>query len=241
MYIETKVRSVFKAFSWRFLATFTTAVIVYLFFGRLDLAAAVGVVESASKIVLYFLHERIWNRISWGRKEVTPFVLWFTGLPLSGKTTIADRVYDELKSMGLKVERLDSKQVRSLFPKAGFTREERLTHLGRVAFLCSMLEKNGVSVVASFISPYKEAREFARRICKNYVEVYVKASLETCIKRDYKGLYEKALKGEIPNFTGVSDPYEEPESPEIVIDTESLSPDEAKDLILDYVKRHFLR
>lgn len=239
--IETKTRSIIKAISWRFLATLTTSAIVYAFFGRLDLAAAIGVIESSSKIFLYFLHERLWLRIKWGKKEVTPFVLWFTGLPLSGKTTIADMVYKELKQIGIKVERLDSKQVRQLFPKAGYTREDRIRHLGRVAFLASMLEKNGISVVASFITPYKEARDFARKLCKNYVEIYVKASIETCMKRDYKGIYEKALKGEIPNFTGISDPYEEPENPDIIIDTEKLTPEEAKNIVVGYVKKRFLR
>ena len=241
MYLETKLRSIAKAVSWRIWATLTTTIIVFIFFGRLDVAAAVGVIESASKIFLYFAHERLWNRIKCGRKEVASFVLWFTGLPLSGKTTIADLVYEELKSMGLRVERLDSKQVRALFPKAGFTREERLRHLGRVAFLSSILERNGISVVASFISPYKEARDFARRLCKNYVEIYVKASIETCKKRDYKGLYDKAIRGEIPNFTGISDPYEEPEDPDIILDTEKLTPEEAKNIVIDYVKEHFMR
>ncbi len=241
MYLETKSRSILKAISWRVLATLTTVVVVYIFFGRLDLAAAVGIVESSSKIFLYFIHERLWNKIKFGKKEITPFVIWLTGLPLSGKTTIGDLVYEELKKMGIRVERLDSKDVRALFPKAGFTRDERMVHLSRVAHLASILEKNGVSVIASFITPYKEARDFARNICKNYVEVYVKASLETCMKRDYKGLYEKAIKGEIPNFTGISDIYEEPISPDIVIDTEKTDPEKAKEIILNYIKTNFIR
>lgn len=241
MYLETRLRSIVKALSWRLLATATTAFIVFLFFGKLSLAVAVGGVESFSKIFLYFAHERLWNRIRWGRKETTPFVIWLTGLPLSGKTTIGDLVYDRLKSMGLKVERLDSKQVRALFPKAGFTRNERLAHLERVAHLASMLEKNGISVVASFISPYEEARKFARKVCENYVEVYVKTSLETCKTRDYKGLYKKAEKGEIPNFTGVSDPYEEPKNAEIVLDTEVLSPEECCEIVINYIEERFIK
>ncbi len=234
MYLET-------ALSWRLLATATTALTAFLFFGKLSLAIAVGGVESFSEIFLYFVHERLWNRIRWGRKETTPFVIWLTGLPLSGKTTIGDLVYNKLKNMGLKVERLDSKQVRSLFPKAGFTRDERLRHLGRVAYLASILEKNGISVVASFISPYEEARRFARQICKNYVEVYVKASIDTCKTRDYKGLYRKAERGEIPNFTGISDPYEEPKNAEIVVDTEVLTPEECCKVIVNYIKHNFIK
>jgi len=152
------------------------------------------------------------------------FVLWFTGLPGSGKTTIAKLVFDELRSRGFRVEFLDGDWVRrTINPDAGFTREERRRHLVRVAWIARLLARNGVVVLCSFVSPYRDVRSEIRRIVEEdapFIEIYAKCSLEECIRRDPKGLYKKALAGEIKNFTGIDDPYEEPESPEIILDTE---------------------
>ena len=241
MIIETKSRSLAKAISWRVFATLTTMTIVYIIFGNLKLAGVVGGFEVIAKIFVYFIHERMWNKIKFGKKEIDPFVIWITGLPLSGKTTVGDGVAERLKKLGLKVERLDGRDIRKLFPKVGFTREERIQHNERVAHLASILEKNGICVVASFVSPYEEMRQFARRVCKNFVEVYLKCDVETCEKRDKEGLYEKARRGEIKNFTGISDPYEEPVNPEITIDVRKTSPDEAVSQVVNYVKRRFLK
>ena len=241
MFKETNLRSIAKGISWRFLATTTTIIIVYIFFGRLDLAIAAGVAEALSKILLYWVHERVWQRLRWGKKMIEPFNIWFTGLPLSGKTTIADGVYKKLKSMGILVERIDSKDVRKLFPEVGFTREERNRHIKRIAHLVGTLQKNYVSAVCSFVSPYVESRDYVRKMTKNPVIVYVKASVETCMKRDYKGVYEKALKGELKNFTGISDVYEEPIDPDIVIDTEKMSVDEAVDMVVGYIKKKYIK
>ena len=152
------------------------------------------------------------------------FVLWFTGLPASGKTTIARGVAEELRKMGYRVELLDGDWVRkTINPDAGFTFDERRRHLLRVAWIARLLARNGVIVLCSFVSPYRSVRKEVRAIIEEevpFVEIYVKCSLEECIRRDPKGLYKKALAGEIKNFTGISDPYEEPENPEIVVDTE---------------------
>jgi adenylylsulfate kinase len=240
--IETKTRSLAKGITWRITATLTTVILVYIFFGRLEMAAAVGGIEVFLKLFLYFLHERGWGLLKFGRRYVDPFVLWFTGLPCSGKSTIADLVFEDLSKTELSVERLDSKEVRRLFPHVGYTREERLHHLSRVAFLVSMLEKNRVSVVASFVSPYKEARENVRTMTNdNYVEVYVKASIETCKQRDCRGIFKKAEKGEIKNFTGISDVYEEPESPDILLDTEKFSARQCADQVLAYVNKKLIK
>ncbi len=241
MIVETRTRSLIKAFSWRILATLTTMTIVYIVFGNLELAGVVGGVEFVAKIVVYFLHERVWNKVRFGKIEVEPFVIWITGLPASGKTEIGDLVAEELRRRGLKVERLDGKNIRKLFPQTGFTRPERVLHNERVAYFASILEKNGVFVVASFVSPYEEMRRFARRICKNFVEVYLKCDVETCMKRDKEGLYERALRGEIKNFTGISDPYEEPENPEITIDVRKTDNETAAREIVKYIERRFLR
>ncbi len=234
---ESPVRSLAKTVSWRILATVTTALLVLVFTGRWAVAMAIGGIEVVAKVVLYFFHERLWDHINWGRKTFTPFVLWFTGLPSSGKSTLADCVAEKLEYMGMKVERLDGDKVREIFPKTGFSREDRNMHIRRIGFLCSILEKNGVSPIASFVSPYRESREFVRGICKNFVEVYVATPLEECERRDVKGLYKKARAGEIRQFTGVDDPYEEPENPEIVIETQKESVEESAEKVIDYLKQ----
>ena len=236
MIIETKYRSLAKAITWRIIATMTTVALVYIFFRRLELAAAVGGIEVLLKLLFNFLHERAWLMIEFGRKKVDPFVLWFTGRPLSGKKTIADLVYKELSKGDLEVSRLSGQGVREVFPEVGFTRQDRIAHLKRISHMVRMLEKNNVSVVASFISPYKEARQEIKKMVKeNYIEIYVKASVAACKKRDKKGIYERAERGEIKNFTGISDVYEEPDSPALVLDTEIYSYHECCDQVLKYV------
>lgn len=149
------------------------------------------------------------------------FTLWFTGLSGAGKTTIAQKVEHILRDRGLKVESLDGDVVRTNLSKGlGFSKEDRDINIKRIGFVCNLLTRNGVIAIASAISPYREIRDHNRRLIGNFVEVYVKCSLETCIKRDVKGLYKKALAGEIKNYTGASDPYEEPLNPEIIIDTD---------------------
>lgn len=146
-------------------------------------------------------------------------VIWFTGLSGAGKTTLAEKLAAYFRNSGTKCELLDGDTVRNIFPQTGFTKKDRDEHVKRMGFLASMLERNGVTVVASFISPYRESRDFVRKMCKNFVEVYVSTSLEVCEKRDVKGLYKKARRGEIKSFTGIDDPYEAPLNPEITINT----------------------
>lgn len=149
------------------------------------------------------------------------FTLWFTGLPCSGKSTIADVVAKELRKMGLKAERLDGDIIRKhLWKELGFSKEDRDENIRRAAFLAGLLTRNGIAVLTSFISPYRELRDYARREIGDFVEIYVKCPVEVCIQRDTRGMYQKALAGEIPNFTGVSDPYEEPLNPELVIESD---------------------
>jgi adenylyl-sulfate kinase len=146
--------------------------------------------------------------------------VWFTGLSGSGKTALALRLEEELHRRGLKVERLDGDIVRQgLTRDLGFSKEDRDKNIERVTFVAKLLTRNGVAVLCSFISPYREVRARSRQEIGEFVEVYCHASLETLIARDVKGLYKKALAGEIPNFTGVSDPYEPPDRPEVMIDS----------------------
>ena len=241
MYKETNRRSIVKGISWRIVATTTTIVIVYVFFGRLDLAVAAGLIESVVKVALYWGHEKIWQKIHWGKKKIEPFNLWFTGLPLSGKTTIADKVYAELEKLHIPIERIDSKDIRDLIPDIGFSREDRNRHMHRIGFLIQKLQKNSISTIASFVSPYRESRKAIREMVKNNIVVYMKADIETCKSRDYKGVYAKAIAGELQNFSGINDVYEEPEHAEIVIDTNNESIDEAVDRIVKYVKKHYIK
>jgi len=236
MFKETKARSVVKTVSWRTLATLTTALLVLIFTGKIKIALAIGFFEVIVKMFLYFFHERLWDRIHFGRKEIVPFVLWFTGLPASGKSTLADAVWAKLSKMSCNAQRLDGEKVRMMLPATGFSKSDRDIHIRRISLLASILESNKVIVVASFISPYKEAREFIRKKCRNFIEVYVSTPLEECERRDPKGLYKRARKGLIDNFTGVNDPYEVPETPEISINTKDVSVDECLKKILDYLQ-----
>jgi len=170
------------------------------------------------------------------------FVLWFTGLPGSGKTTVAEKVAKKLKEYNWKVELLDGDCVRQTINiGAGFSREERRIHLLRVAWIARLLARNGIIVLCSFVSPYRSVRAEIRKIIEEevpFMEIYVKCSLEEAMKRDPKGLYKKALKGEIKNMTGLDDPYEEPEKPEIVINTEKMSQEKCAETVLNQLKRY---
>jgi adenylylsulfate kinase len=159
------------------------------------------------------------------------FTLWFTGLSGSGKSTIAHLVGPELDRRGHIVEYLDGDTVRTHLSKGlGFSKEDRDTNIERIGWVASRLTRHGAAVIAAAISPYQETRRRARELVEqwgSFVEVFVKASVEECARRDVKGLYEKAFAGEIKEFTGVSDPYEPPSNPELVVDTEQLSPQES--------------
>ena len=149
------------------------------------------------------------------------FTLWFTGLSGAGKSTLAAAVSAELRGRGIPVEVLDGDEVRQNLSKGlRFSREDRDTNIRRIGYVAKLLARNGVAVITAAISPYRAIRDEVREEIGAFVEVYVKASLDECIRRDTKGLYARALAGEIPQFTGVSDPYEEPLAAELVIDTE---------------------
>lgn len=199
MFRETNARSIAKAISWRVLGTVATTAIVFIFTGRVVLAITVGALEFVSKIALFWLHERLWDRVRLGKREPVPAVLWFTGLSGSGKTTIAKWVYEELRRRNVHVEYLDGDSIRDLFPATGFGKDDRDQHIRRVGYLASKLEKNGVFVVASFISPYEESRLFVRKLCRHFVEIHVSTPLAVCEARDVKGLYARARRGEIRN------------------------------------------
>jgi adenylyl-sulfate kinase len=156
------------------------------------------------------------------------FTLWFTGMSGAGKSTISEVIYARLKEAGAKVELLDGDVVRTNLSKGlGFSKEDRDINIRRIGFVCELLTRNGVIAMVAAISPYREVREEVRARIGNFVEVYVHCPIEVLASRDVKGLYKKALAGEIPEFTGVSDPYEPPENPEITIDSSKESVEES--------------
>lgn len=234
-------RSIVKAVTWRIVATLLTFSLSLIWLEwrvSLLLALVVNLIKTGA----YYFHERGWNLISWGRspiKEIDPkgVTVWFTGLPSSGKSTIADALADNLKRLGLRVERLDADIIRkNLWKELGYSKEDRDENIRRVTYLAKLLTRNGIVTITSFISPYKELREYARKEIGNFVEVYVKCPVEVCMQRDPKGLYQKALAGEIQNFTGISDPYEEPANPEVLIESDKETVEQSINKILSKLR-----
>ena len=165
-------------------------------------------------------------------------VVWLTGIPGSGKTTLAIELEKYYQKNGLPVEILDGDEIRKTLSKdLGFSPEDRKEHNRRVIFVAQILSKNGVTTIIPLISPYRETRDFARKEIPNFVEVWVKTSVDECIKRDPKGLYKKALAGEIKNLTGLQAPYEEPQNAELILDTEKQNVEESVEIILSTVKK----
>jgi adenylyl-sulfate kinase len=165
------------------------------------------------------------------------FTLWFTGMSGAGKSTLSQPIAQRLRELGHKVELLDGDVVRTNLTKGlGFTKEDRDINVRRIGFVCNLLSRNGVVAVTAAISPYRDVRDEVRRAIvgdgAGFVEIFVRCPLEVLAERDVKGLYKKALAGEIPNFTGVSDPYEEPLAPEVVVDSSAESIDASLDKIL---------
>jgi adenylyl-sulfate kinase len=160
------------------------------------------------------------------------FTLWFTGLSGSGKSTLAERIKNELVERGMKVELLDGDEIRTTLSKGlGFSKEDRDTNIRRIGFVCEILSRNGVIAIAAAISPYRDIRNEVRSRIEHFVEVYAHCPLETLVERDVKGLYRKALAGEIKQFTGVSDPYEAPEAPELMFDSSQETPEQSAEKI----------
>jgi adenylyl-sulfate kinase len=156
------------------------------------------------------------------------FTLWFTGLSGAGKSTISGIIENRLRESGAKIEVLDGDVVRENLSKGlGFSKEDRDINIRRIGFVCELLSRNGVIAMVAAISPYRAVREEIRSRIANFVEVYVECPLEVVAGRDVKGLYKKAIAGEIPQFTGVSDPYEPPLHPEVVVHSDKENPEES--------------
>jgi adenylyl-sulfate kinase len=179
----------------------------------------------------------------YNRPKNDGFTLWFTGLPGAGKSTLARLAAEALIKRGGRVEILDADELRTnLCTGLGFSKQDRDTNIRRIGYVCNLLARNGVIAVAAAISPYREIRDELRREHQRFFEVYVKCPLETLVKRDTKGLYQMALKGEIRNFTGVTAPYEEPLNPELVVQTDRESRKESLARLLNALEaNNFIR
>lgn len=165
------------------------------------------------------------------------FTLWFTGLSGAGKTTVSTRVAEELRRRGMKVEVLDGDVVRENLSKGlGFSKADRDTNIRRIGWVCQVLTRNGVVAIAAAISPYREIRDEVRSKVGHFVEIYASCPIDVLAERDVKGLYKKALAGEIKNFTGVDDPYEAPQNPEVTIHSDSETVDESVAQVLAKLK-----
>ena len=168
----------------------------------------------------------------------TGFTVWFTGLSGAGKTTLGAAVAEEIRRRGRAVEVLDGDVVRTNLSKGlGYSREDRDTNIRRIGFVAKLLSRNDVAVVVAAISPYREVREEVRASIGAFVEVFVRCQLDELIRRDVKGLYERALRGEVSQLTGVSDPYEEPLNPEVVVDTDRETVDQSVAKVMDAIER----
>ncbi len=166
------------------------------------------------------------------------FTIWLTGPSGAGKTTLARKLAEKLAGMGFRVEILDGDEMRkTLYPELGFSREAREMHNRIVIHMAKLLSRNGVIVIVSLISPYRKVREQARKEIGDFVEVYINAPLDVRIERDPKGLYRKAIKGEIKGLTGYDGVYEEPESPEVTIDSSRMTPDEEVEAVIAKAKK----
>jgi adenylylsulfate kinase len=238
MLIEARARTIIKTISWRVTATLTTIAIALAITGRIDVALQIGVIEVFLKMLIYYLHERLWTKMSFGTEEKHPLVLWFTGLSGCGKSELSTAIFEKLQQKNVRVEYFNGRKIREIFPDIGYSPEKRKEHIKQIGSLVKILENNNTSVVGSFESPFEESRDYLRKTLKNYIEIYVYASLDYCIENDTRGLYQKALSGSLDNFVGVSIPYEEPETPNLKIDFEHQTISESTKQIMTYLEKY---
>jgi len=210
-----------KAVVYRFYSSIITFLIAYLLTKNLVASISIGVIDSLVKIFSYYAFDEIWAKLT-GFKT-NPAVIFLTGLSGSGKTTIAKALVEKYKKQGVVPVLLDGDEIRKVIHQTGFDEESRKKHNLNVGYMASLLESQGNVVIVSLISPYIDIRNEIRHMCKKFVEVHVCTDIQVCIERDPKGLYAKAIAGEIKEFTGISAPYYAPENPEVLLDTGVLS------------------
>ena len=219
-----------KSVLYRVYSSLITFIISLVFTQNLIVSLSIGVLDSVIKIFSYYLFEVLWSEVTGFKHK--PAVIFLTGLSGSGKTTIAKALMERLHKKGVIPVMLDGDEIRHVIKQTGFDEQSRKNHNLNVGYMASLLEAQGNIVIVSLISPYEDTRNTIRGLCKNFKEVYVSTSLEVCMERDTKGLYAKAMSGEIKEFTGISAPYYPPQSPEVNIDTAALLVEESVNKIL---------
>tara|TARA_R110000824_G_scaffold40401_2_gene121210 strand:+ start:2944 stop:3654 length:711 start_codon:yes stop_codon:yes gene_type:complete len=219
--IDSTKRSFWKAISWRLVAVTVLVIVAFLATGNIKSTSLIALCYNTIQVFMFFIHERLWNFIKWGKTK--GMFIQMTGLSGAGKTTLARAVEKRLKTKGFKIEIIDGDEYREgLCRDLGFSKEDRNTNIRRLGFVGKVLSRNNVVTIMSAINPYEDLRKELEGTC-GAKTVFIKCPVEKCIERDVKGLYAKALSGEIKNFTGISDPFEEPECPDLIIDTNELS------------------
>lgn len=223
-----------KSVLYRLYSTIITFVISLIATGNVIISTSIGIADMIVKIFTYYIFDIVWNNI---RPNVKPCVILLTGLSGSGKTTIAESLSRSLTKMNVQNILLDGDDIRQSLRIVGFDESIRKTHNENVGRLASVFESYGKVVIISMIAPYKDAREYMRRYCKTFYEIYLNTSLEECSRRDVKGLYKSEKNGNIKRLTGVSDPYEIPDNPDLIIDTECVNLQDSVSLILKKISK----
>jgi adenylylsulfate kinase len=230
-----KKQQLFKAVVYRIYSSAITFLISYLFTGNVVVSLSIGLIDSLAKIFTYYAFDEIWARLT-GFK-ISPAVVFLTGLSGSGKTTIAKTVIEKLKKKGIAPLLLDGDEIRNAIKLTGFDEESRKRHNLNVGYMAKLLEAQGKVVIVSLISPYDDIRNQIRSMCSKFIEVHVATDIKVCMERDPKGMYKKAISGEIKDFTGVSAPYFAPQNPELVLDTATISAEECAAKIINQLKK----
>jgi adenylylsulfate kinase len=230
-----KKQQLTKAIIYRIYSSTITFLVSLVLTGNVIISLSIGVIDSLVKVFSYYLFDEVWNRITGYRVE--PAVVLLTGLSGAGKTTIAKALIKKLRKKGVVPVLLDGDDIRKAISLDGFDELSRKRHNLNVGYMAKLLESQGKVVIVSMISPYDDVRNQIRSMCNRFIEVYVATDIAVCIERDPKGLYKKALQGEIPEFTGISAPYFAPKRPELVLNTVDLSPDESALKIIKLLRK----
>ena len=227
--MTSTVRKIVKSMVWRLLAFLVLTIISYFITGSIKSAGTVAISYTGAQIALYYFHERFWDRVRWGR--LRGVAVQFTGLPGAGKTTIAQELFNRMTKQGHDIEIIDGDEYRiNLCSDLGFSRKDRIENIRRLAFVAHKIaDKGKISVIAA-INPYEDSRKFLKEHSQKYMTVFVNAPLDVVVQRDTKGLYKKALlpvddPNHIPQFTGISDPFDKPIDVDVCVDTHEMTLD----------------
>ena len=242
MAIDNSRRSLSKAISWRVFAVTTLFVVSYFVLkGNSTQALWVTLIYHGIQLITYFMHERLWAMIRWGKSK--GLFIQFTGMSGAGKSTLAQDVARKLRRQGYQIEIIDGDEYREgLCSDLSFSKKDRNTNIKRLGFVSKILARNGVISIIAAINPYDNIRQELNQLGPNVKTVYIKCNIETLKKRDTKGLYRKALlppddPAHIPNFTGISDPFEEPTHPDLTIDTDTQTVESSSAMLERFIKQ----